>query len=263
MKIAVGITTYNRPRFAYKSIRALEAAQRPPEASLTLVNDGSDPRYHAEYQRAYKRAPQMAVIELTENQGVAVAKNTALRHMLDNTDADWLFLLEDDILLKSHEAMTRYVEVAQATGTHHLSFAHHGTANAAGPVDIIDDVEFYGHSIGAWTMFSREALETVGLFDENFHNAWEHVEHEMRLIDAGLMPNAGPHRFPDVKDSALWLEEIPKSIEQSAIRPRSDWNESIIRGLRYWREAKPETFTQLFGPGTPLENYANTVLSHE
>jgi len=203
----------------------------------------------------------MAVIECPENRGVAAAKNTLLRSMLDTTDADWLFLIEDDIIVKSPMAVVAYVEAAKAYGLHHLSFAHHGPANADGPVAVEGAIEFYPHSIGAWTMFSRECLEEVGLFDENFHNAWEHVEHEMRLIAAGFMPGAGAHRFPDVKDSALWLSELPNAITESAIRPRADWKTSISSGLRYWRDEKPDTYRMLFGRGMPLESYALNILN--
>jgi GT2 family glycosyltransferase len=261
MTAAIGLVTYNRPRFADKSIRALERSVRPLDCVLSACNDGSDPKYLGEYKRAYKRAPKMTVIECPENRGVAAAKNTLLRWMLDTTDAEWLFLLEDDILITSPMAVVGYIEAAEAYGMHHLSFAHHGPANAEGPVAREGAIEFYPHSIGAWTMFSRECLESVGLFDENFHNAWEHVEHEMRLIAAGFMPGAAAHRFPDVKDSALWLDELPNAITESAIRPRGDWQSSIVSGLRYWREAKPETFEMLFGAGTPLEGYAASLLS--
>jgi GT2 family glycosyltransferase len=261
MLAAVGITTMNRPRFADKCVRAAEASLRPLEAPLSLYNDGSDPRYRGEYQRAYKRAPEMVVIESNENRGVAHAKNRLLEHMLNETDAEWLFLLEDDIILTSPMAVIGYVEAAEVYGLHHLSFAHHGPANESGPMAVEGAIEFYPHSIGAWTMFSRECLEAVGLFDENFHNAWEHVEHEMRLIAAGFMPGAGPHCFPDVKDSALWLSELPTAITESAIRPRGDWQSSIVNGLRYWRDSKPETFEMLFGAGTPLEGYAASLLA--
>jgi len=260
VSVAVGIVTYNRPRFADKCIRAAENVLAPLSVPLVLANDCSDEKYAAEYKRAYKRSERMTVIESPENRGVASAKNLALRYMLESTDADWLFLLEDDILLQDAAAVTEYVRIAEETGQHHLSFAHHGPANAQGPVDVNGELAYFPHSIGAWCLYSRESLETVGLFDENFHNAWEHVEHELRLIHAGFMPGAGPHRFPDAANSELWLSEIPSSIEKSSIRPRSDWNSSIVEGLRYWKTAYPETFELMFGPGTQLEGYANGIL---
>ena len=260
MKVAIGVTTYNRPKFLAKSLRALNDNLRGLEAPVWVCNDGSGPKYSAEYRRAYTRFPGATIIECPENRGVAAAKNTLLRMMLDVTNADWFFLLEDDIEITSSKAISAYVDAAEEFGTHHLSFAHHGPANAQGPTAIEGQIEFYPHSIGAWCLYSRHSLEEAGLFDENFHNAWEHVEHELRLIQQGLMPGAGPHRFPDVAGSAGWLRELPNSIEKSAIRPRSDWQASIAQGLAYWRQAKPSTFDAMFGAGTPLESYARGIL---
>ena len=260
MTIAIGVTTYNRPKFLTKSLRALSHAVSPLECPVVVYNDGSDQTHRAEYKRAYSRMPDALVFEAPENRGVAAAKNCLLQWMIDTTDAEWLFLLEDDIALKSPRAVTEYVRVAETTGLHHLSFAHHGPANADGPIEVDGEVAYFPHSIGAWCIYSRESLLGAGLFDENFHNAWEHVEHEMRLFTHGYMPGCGPHRFPDVLDSAIELAELPDSITKSAIRPRVDWNSSIVNGLRYWHEAKPETFAMLFGEGTPLEQYARGVL---
>ena len=260
MSVAIGVTTYNRPKFLTKSLRALGDAVEGLDCPVTVYNDGSDHTYRGEYRRAYSRLPDATVIDAPENLGVAVAKNRLLEHMLDTTDAEWLFLLEDDIALASPRAITEYVRVAEASGLHHLAFAHHGPANAGGPVDEQGDVQYYPHSIGAWCVYSRVSLLGAGLFDENFHNAWEHVEHEMRLYDQGYMPGCGPHRFPDVKGSAIELAELPGAITKSAIRPRVDWNSSIVNGLRYWSTARPETFAMMFGPGTPLEQYARNVL---
>ena len=260
MQVALGVCTYNRPAFADKCLRAIRDHVAPLVCAVAVYNDGSDPKYHAEYRRAYKRLEGATIIEAPDNRGVASAKNTLLRWMLDTTEADWLILCEDDIFVQAPEAVTEYVQVAEETGLHHLSFAHHGPGNQAGPVSVRGKVGYYVHSIGAWCLYSRECLETVGLFDENFHNAWEHVELEVRLAQAGFMPNAGLHRFPDVLGSEQWLVEAPNSIEKSSIRPRDDWQQSIIDGLTYWANVKPETFTLLFGPGTQLEDYARGVL---
>lgn len=260
-EFAVGIVTYNRPRFAAKSVRAAAAAFLPLGAPLFVYNDGSEPKYRGEYRRLSDRHPAVQFIEDPENHGVAYAKNRLLEKMLKDTDAEWLFLLEDDIIVKSAEAATEYIRIAEQQGEHHLSFAHHGDANLGPPVDTDGELNFYWHSVGAWTMFSRECLETVGLLDENFQNAWEHVEHELRIIQAGLMPDSDAHRYPDAAGSEAWLSEIPASIAKSSIRPRDDWQSSIINGLRYWQENKPETFEMLFGPGTPLEQYSRHTLA--
>ena len=41
--------------------------------------------------------------------------------------------------------------------------------------------------------------------------------------------------FIDAAGSKDWLEEIPDSIDNSAIRPRDDWQKNIDEGLEYWK----------------------------
>ena len=259
MNAAIGVCTYNRPAMLFKTLRSIrQHVSEPLGLPVFVVNDGSDQIHHGEYVRAYKRLQSVVIQELPTNQGVAVAKNTLLRAMLETTDAEWLFLCEDDILVKSPEAITGYIRAAESASFHHLSFAHHGPANA-GIVPETDGVlEYYPHSIGAWTCFSRECLESVGLFDERFVCAWEHVEHTLRLARAGF--TSGAYRFADAVGSRDWLTEIPGSIEKSSIRPRPDWQANIRDGLRYWRNNNADTFSDLFGEDKPLYAYGQSVL---
>ena len=256
-KVALGICTYQRPAYLEKCTKSIARNCASAIDYSFVYNDGSDPKLSGSYKRAY--APLTAIgghiTEAAENGGVAVAKNALLRSMLE-TDADWFILCEDDIKILSPLAVTRYISIAKDNGLPHLSFAHHGPANAQGPVDADADVEFYPHSIGAWCLYSRECIETVGLFDEAMVNAMEHVEWEMRAYLAGFSPNGGPHRFADAAGSWIWLEEFPGSIEKSSIRPRDDWASNIRNAMTYWRDNKPETYALLFGPGTQLHNYA-------
>ena len=262
MSVALGITTFNRPEYAEKCGRSIVRHLRGAVDHLYLYNDGSDSKHRGAYERAYAPLQKAGatIIVAPENHGVSYAKDRLLERMLEETDAEWLFLIEDDIRVLSEKCITQYVRVAEKAGIHHLSFAHHGIGNATGPVDVQGRVAYYPHSIGAFTMFSRECL-SAGLMNENLHNAWEHVEHELRLMVHGYMQNCAAHRYHDVVESSEWLAEIPGSIERSSIRVRPDWESNIREGLRYWRDNMPETFNLLFGEGTSLEVYAQSILS--
>ena len=254
MTIGITITTFDRPAFCEKTVKAVRKKLAGVVDYVVVVNDGSDPKYNGEYKRVALAAhsiPGGDYIGMDHNQGVAAAKNIGIRYLLAK-GCDWIFTLEDDIIVQSPKAVTEYVRVAK-TGITGLSFAHHGDANFSGPVETIGDVEYYFHSIGAWCLFSRYELETHGLLDENFVRAWEHVEHALRI-------GVEPYRYPDVAGSAEWLKELPNSIEKSSIRPRPDWQQNIRDGLRYWADNKPDTFKSLFGDGTPLEQYARSIL---
>lgn len=264
MKVGVGVTTYNRPEYAEKCLRAL-VANVGSDMPLVLYNDGSDSKHRGAYRRAYRillRRDNVHIMEPPDNHGVAWAKNRLCESLLDQ-GCDWVFLLEDDVLLRAPEAVSKYVEVATSNHMHHLAFAHHGPANATGPVEVKGDLAFYPHSVGAWCLYSREWLVNVGLFDEHMVNAFEHVEMELRGFHMGYAPECGPHRFPDVAASHRWLSEIPGSLAYSAIRVRDDWATNIRNALAYWALARPITFGMMFGPGTPLENYAAHILGKE
>ncbi len=221
---------------------------------LVVVNDGSNAKFNGEYRRVEKLVQSIGgtYIRQERNGGVAVAKNVGLRFLLGKS-CDWLITCEDDILIRSPLAVQEYIRVAK-TGVTGLSFAHHGEANFSGPVETTDDVEYYFHSIGAWCHYTADELNEFGLLDENLHNAWEHVEMALRT-------GVQPYRYPDVAGSGEWITEIPGSIEKSSIRPRSDWSQNIRDGLRYWSTEKPDTFKLLFGDGTPLQGYAQSILA--
>jgi len=263
-RIGIGITTWNRPEYAEKCLRSL-LANIDDDVFVALHNDGSDPKHRGAYHRAYRFLFKMnhaSITDETTNHGVAWAKNRLCETLLDQ-GCTWVFLLEDDVLLESPLAVNGYLAAARVSDMHHLSFAHHGVANIGGPVQVDGPIAFYPHSVGAWCLYSREWLTEVGLFDENMVNAFEHVEMELRGFQRGYAPGAGPHRFPDATESRQWLSEIPGSIEHSAIRLRDDWTLNIRNALAYWKAAKPDTFAMMFGPGTPLEDYAYRFLGQE
>jgi len=251
--IGVTICSFNRPEYAEKCVKSVRKHLTDVVDHIVFVNDGSDEKHRGSYRRVQKAVQSMdgTYIGMDHNGGVAAAKNIGLQFLLDR-GCDYLFTLEDDIIIQSPKAVTEYVRIAK-TGITGLSFAHHGEANYGGPVDADGDVEYYFHSIGAWCLFTRQQLLNDGMLDENLHNAWEHVEQTLRI-------GTEPYRYPDVAGSAEWLKELPGSIEKSSIRPRPDWQQNIRDGLRYWSENKPDTFKSLFGDNCPLQQYANSIL---
>ena len=91
---------------------------------------------------------------------------------------------------------------------------------------------------------SRQSLEECGLMDESFSNAWEHVEHTLRLAKAGF---TAPWRgAADATGSENWLAEIPGSIEHSSIRHTPDWIKGMQEGRKHWLEVAPETYRLVF-----------------
>lgn len=231
MKIGLGITTYERPEYLKKCLEGVVGHLLPELNSCYLYNDGSkDP----EYEKVYRKMPaNIKVCHAAKNRGVAHAKNWLLRHMMDD-GCDYMFLAEDDIVPLSPKAVTEYVRLSEKSGIEHMMFAHHGEANKDKRMLRKNGIDLYRNPIGAWCMYTKCVIEEVGYFDENFINAWEHVEHSWRIAKAGYTPHWGAS-VVDLSKSKQYLKEIPGSIEGSSIRPRSDWMANNINGLIYWR----------------------------
>jgi hypothetical protein len=230
--IGVGLVTCGRPDYYEQAEAAIWTHLSSEVDVFSVFEDGSDLAPYAK-----------GAIGDGRNHGVAFAKNTLLLEMLD-AGCDWIFLAEDDVVVDSPLAVTGYLAACESSGYEHLMFHGHGPMNPA-PLRHYNGVTEWPNYVGAWCVYSREALERVGLLDEGFHNAWEHVEHTLRLAEAGL---TAPWRgAADATGSENWLHEIPGSMESSAIRNDPKWLESVARGQQHWRAKYPETYSQVFG----------------
>lgn len=260
MTVGLAMVTMNRPAYAEKCIKAIRKHLTGVVDEIVVVNDGSDPKYNGEYRRVEKATQTIngMYIACDENGGVAKAKNVGLRWLL-NKGCDDLFVIEEDILVTSPKAITGYLAAAKQSGLSHLSYAWHGPANLQGPIlTTTFGIEYFTHAIGAFCYYTAEALDDVGLLDENFCNAWEHVSHSLDLAVAGY--TSGPYKWADAIGSQNWLTEIPGSIDKSSIRPRPDWSANIRNGLIYWRDEKPDTFKLMFGEEAMLHNWAKGII---
>lgn len=222
-KIGLGIVTYNRPAY-FKKIFATVPLQAVD--SIVVVNDGLP----------YSQEIPVKLIQHQENKGVGISKNDALRYLLDQ-GCDHLFLMEDDIMIKDVTVFQEYITASKQTGIQHFNYSQHGLMNKQGDgktpnprfcVDYSKDtsIALYPHCVGAFSYYTRKCLETVGLIDEDFYNACEHVEHTYRIIDKGMHPPFWS--FADIVDSNKYLDDIPWSIETSTISSRPD-HQSIMR----------------------------------
>lgn len=249
MKVGIGITTYNRPDYLKQCLEGVKNVL-PVVDSVWVYNDGSKRK---EYDEVYKENEEIKVKHAQKNKGVANAKNWLLKQLIKE-GCDYLFLLEDDIILKSPKAVTKYIEKSKASGIEHFMFAHHGEANKGKLVYATRGLELYRNPIGAWCMYTKNVIEEVGYFDEVFINAWEHVEHSWRIARAGYTPSWGMS-VVDVINSKQYMEEIPGSIDNSSIKKRRDWMANNINGLIYWQDKNPQDF--------PLGHILESLLAEE
>lgn len=227
-RIGIGIITYNRPKYFKKCIKSvLKHLSWVDE--IVIVDDGSKEDYVSQYA-------DKAYVVRQANGGVAKAKNTAMRHLMER-DCAFIFICEDDMVIQSRNAIVHYLAAYKMTGIDHMLFAHHGPANDP-PERLLGfkgPVEFYVSCIGAFCFYTKDILEKVGLMDENFVNAWEHVEHSWRIMKHHKMPYG---YWPDVVESRKLIKEVKGSIDNSSIgaQDNPDRIKVIIKGLEYWKK---------------------------
>ena len=233
-KTGIAIVGYSRPDYLKQCLESVGKNNLGGADEVIVCLDYKDDETMKANLAVVEQSGFTKVVPSMKNEGVAANKNKGLAYFMER-GYDHIFLMEDDILMKDPKTCLKYVAYAQMMKLEHLNFAHHGPANVgsekiyhlkAGMMTV------YPHCVGAFSYYSKKCIEAVGYFDTNFKNAWEHVEHTYRIIYADMHPPFW--YFPDYPASKKLLEEIPGSIDNSSIRPRSDWKENIAAGQVYW-----------------------------
>jgi GT2 family glycosyltransferase len=241
----LGVVTYNRPHMAITCLNAVKThlVDTGVVERVFVYDDHSTPDNRAVLDGWASVNPWAEMIFAEENRGVGYGKNRLLTRML-YAGARWLFLAEDDVMPLSAQAVTGYIHAGYACNFSHLAFHGHGTGNST-PTGERGDVTFWPAAVGAWCMYSRRLIQQVGMMDEGFHNAWEHVEHTLRCRRFGL--DVAMWRFPDATGSEKWLVEQPGALVQSVIRKDPSWHRDMAAGRAHWADVAPDTYREVFG----------------
>ena len=224
-KIGIGIITCNRQDLFQRAYSAI-----PDVDKIVVVNDG------APYAGNAYGSKNAEVIQHKRNRGVGASKNDAFRILL-NAECDHIFLSEDDVQILDPRIIDEYIRTAQVSGIGHFNFAYHGPLNktpAGGPnpkkiIEYTDStrVALHRHLPGAFSYYAAHVLSEVGLIDERFKNAFDHLDHTYRIIKAGFHPSFG--WFADIADSFRFIKDLDEDLSRSVIR--KDW---LSFRLRFW-----------------------------
>jgi|LakMenEpi03Aug12_release.lakeMendotaPanAssembly.Ray.scaffolds.fasta_scaffold461007_2 glycosyltransferase involved in cell wall biosynthesis len=228
-KIGVGIITCDRPDYFKKLIKSLEGISI---SDFYIINDG-EKQINGGGVKTHNNIPP--------KQGVGKAKNQALRYL---KDCDYIFLLEDDIIIKDKTVFAKYIEASKISGIQHFNFAFHGVDNyfsdGSPAVRLKLDysptvsVSLYPNVYGAFSMYTKKCIEEAGLMDEFYYNAMEHVDHTTLIIKANMHP---PFRwFADITNSHKYIEEIDRAHSGSEIRRDQKWIENFCTACNYFTQ---------------------------
>ena len=245
-KIGVGIITCNRPEYLRNLLNTIPHDKID---ELVVVNDGK-PVADFDF-------PVEKWIDNPVNLGVGKSKNRAMRHLYD-IGCDYIFIIEDDMLIKDADIFDKYIAAYKKSGIHHFNYGpgspfnrkqniefdlhnrhlldQHSEPNPRLVIDYGNDVKIalYEHTVAMFSFFTREVLEKVGYIDEEFYNAWEHVDHTYRIIKAGYHPPFW--WFADIVDSVNFLTEAPGAIDNSSIANKTEqWKKNVYEGREIYK----------------------------
>lgn len=219
---------------------------------VVIINDGEEFTYNwnSNFRNMYVgRIPEttLTYIKNDVNLGVAASKNKAMCSLLEQ-GCDHIFIMEDDMRIKDPNIFQAYINASKQSGIQHLMFGYHGPANKNGiskgepcPRLVVDYGDFSlalnQHCVGAFCYYSRKCLEDVGLIDEQFRNAFDHVSHSYELALKGY---STPYWWwADLANSLDYIEEQACSEENSSIKTPEkmrEWRDNIRNSMEYFKE---------------------------
>lgn len=240
--VFVGIVTCDRLNFFEKCYGSVKKSNGIDV--IAVVNDG---------KTDVPVDPGTIYIKHKNNKGVGISKNDLLKEALKNKEIEHIFILEDDMLVKHPDVFLKYIAAAEKSGIYHLNYGPGSPFNRKqnfqfdlhnrhlcsqdsplNPKLIVEydketKLAFYEHTVAMLSYFHRKVLEDVGLHDEAFFNAWEHVDLTYRIIKAGYHPPFW--WFADIVDSDQLICEAPGAIENSSIANKSEqWAKNVYGG---------------------------------
>lgn len=233
-RMGLGIVSFDRPDILSNLLNNLDYFSWGGARTRLVVID--EPYSKDKYRNIKFQCDHEVLFK--KRGGVGSAKNIVLNYMLSR-GCEHIFIMEDDILLKSEKVCESYVHYAKGIGVPHLNFALHGPLNKGrgrwltwSRGSKLDTIWVFPDCVGAFSYYTSEIIDVVGGFDENFFNAWEHVEHTWRI---SLTKRTPPFwYFMDHPESANLLQEIDSAIENSVIRSSSEHHSNIRKGRSYW-----------------------------
>lgn len=167
-KIGVGIVTYNSESY-YKAL--YESLPFAKFDILVTVNGGD--KYKNEYKGNW--------IQHSENVYPSVCRNDCINFLLQR-DCEHIFIIEDDMILKSSDIFDKYIQASKVSGIKYFSFVstswESGTPNKRTPrlsVEYSKDISisFYKNMCNEFTYHHCSCYKQTGMYDTNFRDPFD------------------------------------------------------------------------------------------
>lgn len=232
-KIAIAVSTYNRKDAFLRWCHNMYI-NHVEESIIFIVDAGSDTNY-----------ANTADYKFRQRATISEAKNKCLQ-LCYESGADHIFIFDDDAWPIHSDWWKPYVNSCE----HHLCatfLPYHRIINKM--VDCVDsygriyqdNISFKSHLLGNGycLYFTRKCIETVGGFDTNYNNKYEHCDLSRRIFNAGLTK----HIYQDVINSneLIYCLDKDNSIQRSF--NNREMQDNLKSGYDYFRsQAKSKAF---------------------
>lgn len=167
-KIGVGVTTYNSEEY-YKAL--YNSLPLDKIDVLVTVNGGDS--YKDEYKGNW--------IQHSENVYPSVCRNDCINFLLQR-NCEHIFIIEDDMILKSEDIFQKYIQASKESGLKYFSFVstswESGTPGKRTPRLTVEyknnvSISFFQNMCNEFTYHHRSCYEKVGLYDSNYRDPWD------------------------------------------------------------------------------------------
>jgi len=211
-KIGIGIVTYNSENYFKTLYDSLPLAKLN---ELVVINGGDQ----------YKNTYNCHWVQHNMNCYPAVCRNDAVNFLM-NRGCEHIFLIEDDMIIKSADIFNKYIAASKASGLKYFSYVstswesgEPGNRTPRLTVEYNKDisVSFYKNMCNEFTYHHYSAFESVGLYDTQFRDPFD-IDMAYR---ESLKPHAAPFWwFADITNSDELIENNPNAISRlQADRP--------------------------------------------
>jgi len=228
-KIGVGITTYNSEEY-YK---ALYNTLPLDKIDILVTVNGGD-RYKDEYKGNW--------IQHSENVYPSVCRNDCINFLLQR-GCEHIFIIEDDMIIKSPDIFDRYIQASKETGLKYFSYVSM-SYGAGEPFNRLSrmiveytnniKISFYHNMCNEFTYHHCTCYERTGLYDTNYRDPWD-IDFAYR---ESLQHYASPFWwFADITDSDHLIMNNPNATSRlQTERPDGSRQERIQKEWEYFKQ---------------------------
>jgi hypothetical protein len=167
-KIGVGVTTYNSEEY-YKALYN----SLPLDKIDVLVTVNGGDRYKDKYKGNW--------IQHSENVYPSVCRNDCINFLLQR-NCEHIFIIEDDMILKSEDIFQKYIQASKESGLKYFSFVstswESGNPGKRTPRLTVEyknnvSVSFFQNMCNEFTYHHNSCYEKTGLYDTNYRDPWD------------------------------------------------------------------------------------------